>query len=256
MTERDLDLLLQRTAASMAYPATPQLRARVLTAVHSQHDVPQAPSPAIARRRPVFAFATIAAVIAAFAAMIALAVPTSRGAIADFFGIERSKVERLPTPPAGATATPFPPGSELPPGAREATLEEASGALGFDVALPAGAGEPRSVYLVRYAAESIAILRYDSYDLWEAKPRGSVFLKGVGDGSIVLDLTTPGGRQASFITGGGHRVSIYDGDVLVPGSERTVERNTLVFNTGHAFYRIETDMPRSSELLNIADSLP
>jgi hypothetical protein len=249
MTERDVELLLQRTAASMVYPPTPQLRARIVGEITRPPGTVAQP-----RRRPALAFATIAVVLAAFAAMIALAVPGSRSAIADFFGIERSKIERLPTP--AVSPTPFPPGGELPADARPASVEEATTALGFSPASPSFLGELEAIYLLRYAGEQVAILRYADLDVWQARPRGNVFVKGVPEGVIVLELRTPGGRDAYFIEGGSHVVRIVDESGDVPGSERTVTRNTLIFGSDHAFYRIETDLPRSEELLRLADSLP
>jgi hypothetical protein len=242
--------LLQRTAASLSYPETPALRDAVLGRISAP-----APRRTEAPRRfaPQLVALASAVVVAAGAA---LAVPSSRDAIADFFGIERSRVERLPTPAPGATATPLARGSELPAGARESTLEDAGAALGFAVATPPALGAPRSVYVIDYPDEAVVILRYEEFDLWQAQPRGFVFAKGVPEGVVVLDLTTIGGRPLHFIAGGPHVVQLFDGNDPVPGSERVVERNTLVFNTGRAFYRIETHLPRSPELLRIVDSLP
>jgi hypothetical protein len=215
------------------------------------------PASAAPPRRPALAFATIATAVAIFGAGLALAVPSSRSAIADFFGIEGSKIERLPPPLPGVTPTPFPPASELPAGAQPATLEEVSRALGFEAAFPEGLGVPQAVYLIDYGRESAAVLRYANLDLWEAKPRsGITYGKGLPEGVILLELTTAGGRDVYFIEGGPHIVRLFDDDSAIPGSERTVERNTLVFSTERAFYRIETDLPRSEALLRIADSLP
>jgi hypothetical protein len=253
MSERDLELLLQRTAAAMPYPATPQLRASVLTAI-AGHDVPQAPSPA--RRRPAFALATVVAAIAALAATLALAIPSSRTAIADLFGIDRSKIERLPSPAPGTTATPLPAPADLPPGARPASLDEAGEALGFAPASPSVLGQPEAVYVVDYPSESVVILRYADFDVWQAQPRGGVFVKGVPEGVNVLELRTSARRDVYFIEGGPHIVRIVDDVGQVPGSERTVDRNTLIFESERAFYRIETDLPRSPALLELADVLP
>jgi hypothetical protein len=244
--------LLERTAAQVAYPVTPQLRARVLAAVAQP-----APRPAgvrAPRLAPVFAAVVTAAAIVGGA--IALGVPASRSAIAEFFGVEGSKVETLPTPGPGATATPFPPGTELPPGAREATLDEIESALGVPAGLPGGR-EPDVAYLVQYEAEPVAIMRYAGYDIWQARPRpGVIFAKGVPAGTPFLEITV-GGGPAYFIGSGPHTVVLLDQlNRRLPGSERTVTRNTLVFNTGYALYRIETSMPRSPELIELAESLP
>src|SRR5712691_1098384 len=93
--------LLERVAASMTYPATPQLRSRVVSAI-------SAPSPRRAApqlRRPlVLGIAATAAIVVA----VVLGVPASRTAVAKFFHIQGSTIERLPTPRPGETPTPFP----------------------------------------------------------------------------------------------------------------------------------------------------
>jgi hypothetical protein len=243
--------LLRRAAAQIAYPATPPLRGCVLASI-------AAPSSSNAQqRRPAFAFAGLAAAFVALAGVIAaFSVPSSRSAIAEFFGVVGSKVEVLPTPQPGATAMPFPPGSELPPGAREASLDDVAAALGVPAALPDGR-EPDVAYLVRYESELVAILRYSGYDIWQARPRaGLIFAKGVPEGVTFLELTV-GGELAYFIGGGPHTVALLDElDRRLPGSERTVTRNTLIFNTGYALYRIETNLSRSPELIRLAESLP
>ena len=118
-------------------------------------------------------FAAVAAAASRSRSPSTLAVPSSRSAIASFFGVEGSKVERLPTPAPGETPTPLPAPTDLPSSARPASIEEAAAALGFDPALPSGAGDPQSVYLVDYSGEPVAILRYPDFDLWQAPPHGA-----------------------------------------------------------------------------------
>jgi hypothetical protein len=249
MDDRTLELTLTRASASLAYPPTPRLRGRVLAAI-------AAAEPANAQRRPAFAFAMVAAAGALFAAVLALSFPASRSAIADFFGVEGSKVERLPTPPSGVTPTPFPPASDLPRDARPASLSEIAQALGFAPALPDGHGVPEEAFLVDYDGETVSILRYAEFDLWQTRPRSNIsFGKGL-PGSVILLEITVSDEPAYFIEGGAHIVAVFDeAGREIPGSERTVERNTLIFSTGRAFYRIETDLTRL-DALRIAETLP
>ena len=93
--------LLERVGASMAYPATPQLRGRVVSAIASP--TPRRMGPEM-RRPLVLGLAAAAAVIIA----VVLGVPASRTAVAKFFHIQGSKIERLPTARPGETPTPFP----------------------------------------------------------------------------------------------------------------------------------------------------
>jgi hypothetical protein len=243
--------LLRRAAASIAYPATPQLRGRVLAAIATPAGR-QAPP-----RRPLLAFATIAAAVALFGAMIALSIPSSRGAIADFFGIEGSDVEILPFPAPGATATPFPTATDLAQFARRVSLDAIGDAVGFDVALPRDGHEPRAAYVARYGPQAVAIIRYDGFDLWEAQLRtGLIAGKEVAPGTRIEELMLQGGVPARWITGAPHLLALETADgVEIESSIRTVRRSTLIWRTGHAFYRIETDRSLD-DAIKIANSLP
>ncbi len=250
MDDRTLELMLTRGAASLAYPPTPQLRARVLAAIAM-------PQPVAPPRRPALAFAAIAAAAALFSAMLALSFPGSRSAIADFFGVEGSKVERLPTPPPGVTPTPLPPAADLPPAARLALISEIALALGFAPALPDGHGAPDTAYVIEYGGEPVAILRYPAFDLWQTKLRGEAsFGKGVPSVGRIEEFELRPGVPARWISGGPHIVwfMLPDG-LFLKSSERTIERNTLIFSTDRAFYRIETDLSRL-DASRIAETLP
>jgi hypothetical protein len=242
--------LLQRAAAGVAYPATPQLRSRVLSAIAAPAER------RTAARRPAFAFATIAVAVALFGAMIALSVPSSRGAIADFFGIEGSEVDVLPAPPPGTEATPLPTPVDLPASSRAVPVEALDEAVGFDVAFVDDEA-PRQSYVVRYLAEPIAILQYYGFDLWEAQlESGMVAGKGVPPGVRVQDFELREGVSARWISGGPHLLAFRTADgTEIEESIRTVRRSTLIWRTEHAFYRIETNLPLDSAIA-IANSLP
>lgn len=131
MDELMLERLLRRAAANSAYPPTPALRGRVLAAITE-------PAPARPSRRPAFALAAIATIATiALALSIALTVPNSRSAIAEFFGVEGSKIERLPTPAPGVTPTPLP--APADPAALATPIARRSGA---PCRLPAGHAAP------------------------------------------------------------------------------------------------------------------
>jgi hypothetical protein len=243
-----LEQFIERIAASAVYPATPALRSRVIAAIAR----PDA-SPSRTTRRP-------ALVIAAFAMMalglvIALALPSSRSAIADFFGVEGSKIERLPTPAPGVTPTPLPPPSDPASIATPVSLDEAERRVGFRPAAPRDAGDPRAVYLKTYAeVDNVAILRFEDYDLWEMRPRDVRFGKGLPEGVVERD-TTVGGRPGYWIEGGPHIVYLFDDRDVLPGSERTVTRDTLIWRTDFALYRMETTLSLADAIL-IAGTLP
>jgi hypothetical protein len=66
-----------------------------------------------------------------------------------------------------------------------------------------------------------------------------------------------GGQAAYWIAGGGHIVRFVDASgTVVAGSERTVERNTLIWQSASGTnYRLETDLTQA-EALALAETLP
>jgi hypothetical protein len=244
--------LLGRAADSLAYPPTPRLRAPVLAAIAT-------PSPATPRVRTPAAvvLASIAAVVLALALGIALAASPSREAIADFFGIDGSQVEVLPTPLAETPPTPFPTPHDIDANAVPSTLDRAAIAAGFEPALP-GNETPLNAYTVRYGDSTAIILRYAEFDLWQIDGAGNfdgIIGKEVPATATITDLMVAG-MPGRWISGGRHVVQFVDGQgVEIDSSFRVVKRNTLIWRTEAALYRIETLLPLE-EAIVIAESLP
>ena len=180
----------------------------------------------------------------------------SRAAVADFFGIEGSEIEILPTPPPGVTPTPLPTPVDLPPAAIAVPLDDLDSAAGFDVAFADGT-EPGRAYIVTYAGEPSAILQYYGFDLWESQmSSGMVAGKGVPPGVRVEEFELEDGVPARWISGGPHLIVFRtEDDTEIEDSIRTVRRNTLIWRTDHAFYRIETDLS-FDDATDIARTLP
>jgi hypothetical protein len=200
----------------------------------------------------IAAAAAVAAVVVIAGA--ALAVPGSRSAIAEFFGIEGSRIERLPAPPPGATATPLPRAEDIRGVATPLTLSDVPAFGGVDPALPDGYGEPSAIYGFDFAIQFI-VLQYPEFDLWEGRPDGATVEKGLPEGTLLED-TTVNGVPARWVSEGSHVVRFVDDTgAVVAGSQRTVDRNTLIWRTEYAFYRIETGLPLE-DALEIAESLP
>ena len=240
--------LLERASAQFAYPPTPDLRARVAASIgQTRFDAGRSP-----RRFTAAPLLAAAAAMAVIALSAAVAVPSSRSAIAEFFGIEGERVERLPTPPPGTSATPLPTPAGIDQLATPVSLSAAEAAIGFTPPLPAG-GAPDALYLVNYGGP-VVVLHYDRYELWESKNTG-FFQKGL-PASAVLHEFTIDGNPAAWISGGNHIIEYREASgTPVAGSQRTVGRNTLVWSTPNANYRIETDLSEA-EAVAIAESLP
>lgn len=264
MDEMMLDRLLTDAATDIAYPPMPQLRARVVAATGPAAQVPRGASSGF--RRPMRLAVAVGAIVIALGVALTLAVPSSRSAVADFFGIEGSKIERLPTPAPGVTPTPFPTPAGIQSFATPATLMAIQERFEIAAALPAGEARAPSLYTVQYFDTLAIVLSYPRFDLWEVRLQaGGTFNKGesidpiiaksIGGGTKITDLTV-NGRPATWISGGAHIVRFTDGDGReAAASVRTVDRNTLIWRTEAAFYRIETDLTLD-EARRIAESLP
>jgi hypothetical protein len=242
--------LLRRAAAEMAYPPAPALRDAVVQRIAAGD-----PRVAYSERFPRTPWYWLGAAAAVVAAIVVLSVPTSRDAVADFFGVEGSQVEPLPTPVPGTTATPLPTPADIASGLQPGSLADAEERLGFAPLLPRGA-QPDATFLITYADQPVAILRFGDFDLWETRlvAEGS-FGKGVPTAGRVEDLTV-GGAPARWITGAPHLVYFLQPDGrYLESSLRTVEKSTLIWNDGGTFFRMETDLSRA-DAVAIAESLP
>jgi hypothetical protein len=267
------DRLLAETAREVAYPPTPEMRPRVLAAIAER--APAAGRNRARRLRVVYA----AAAVLLLAVVLTLAVEPARTAVAEFFGlVEGATIEILPTPTpsvaataeantsstaeAGTSSTPVPvtPATPEPPRlipkdmADATTLAAATESLGFEPALPPGQGEPRAVYVLR-RPPAVVVLEYADFDLWQSRSGGIYIGKGVFGDSLV-DTPTINGEPSYWIEGGRHFMRFLDEDgETIAGTERTVDRNTLIWRGAETFYRIETDLPEA-EAVAIAESLP
>jgi len=237
-----VDALVQRAAEAVAYPATPRLRARVVGSIGRATGE---------RRRPARAVPALAGIAIALGAAVAavLAVPASREAVADFFGIEGSTVDVAPTIPAAPTA-------EIDQNAEPSTIVDAAALAGFEPAL-ADAGEPNAVYTVDYGQSTGIVIRYDGFDLWQVDSGAfeGTFGKVVPVTASIQELTV-NGAPARWISGGPHFVEYVDEHgVTSQGSSRVVERRTLIWRTPSALYRIETNL-ELADAVAIAEALP
>jgi hypothetical protein len=242
---------LDEAGRAVAFPATPEFTSNVLAAVRRE---PARPRSALGWA-PRFA---VAAVLALLVLTATIAIPSARTAVGEFFGlVEGERIEVLPTPRPGASATVLPTPPPLASLGAPFTLDEIAGIVGFEPAL-AGGEAPDAVFLVDYEGTSIAVLQYEEYDLWQTRDTGfGYFGKSVPTANVIA---TPriGEDFGYWIAGGGYVVRFIDasGDEVI-GSERTIDRNTLIWLSrgSGVFYRLETTADLE-EAIALAVTLP
>lgn len=249
----ELEALLRRTARDIEYPATPPIAATVAARLREP-----APSfldslaDAVARwwARPLARAALAALAVFALVIGAALAVPQSRSALAELFGLSNVRVE------VGPTVGPPPPVLSPASFARPATLDEAREAAAFPLRLPASDGtllQPDAVYLQgEFNSAPVVILVYEDerYDLYQSS--GAFFQKGVPEPFVEFEFD---GHDALWIDQGGHIAAFLDDDGrLLIETRRSVDRATLFWEEDGITYRLETSLSRE-EAVRVAQSL-
>lgn len=249
----ELETLLRGAAAALVYPATPNVVAAVSARLREER-----PSAGLFEMivsfsaRPVARFAMAAVAVAAVILGGALAVPRSRDALADFFGLSHVFVDREPS------TGPTPP--ELSPQsfAKPSKIEEVQGALDFPLRFPTRNGarlDPSAMYLAGLDSNlpiAIFVFEDEGYDLYQT--RQGFFGKGGPDPSLIHDISF-GGRPAYWIDEGGHIATFLDEQGrLVVESRRTVDRATLLWERDGITYRLETNLSQA-EAIQVAESL-
>lgn len=254
MTSDRLDTVwearLDELARPTRYPTMPDLRAAVVAVIE---DEPVARRPARGSR-PRFA---VAAMLAFLVLVATIAIPSTRTAVGEFFGlVEGERIEVLPTPLPGVSPTPLPTAAPIESFGSPFTLEEVTRAIGFEPALPDNESL-QAVYLVDYEGVAVAVLQYDDFDLWQTRDTDyGYFGKGVPVTNLI-ETPQVNGQFGYWISGGSHVVRFInaDGDEVF-GSRRTIDRNVLIWRSAsNTFYRLETSLPLE-EAVAIGARLP
>ena len=229
--------MLEEMGRSMVFPPTPDMRAGVLARL--------APEPV--RQRPTFGRMALAGagVVVAVAAAATFASNDAREAVADFLGlgVRGERIERLPTPAPGVTATAVPTPETGTAGiegiATRVTRAEVI-AAGTSLVLPASLGEPSGYYAV-YGAPPVFVVDYGHIQIWEFPYEEDYFLgKGIiGDGTVVQELLVDG-HKAYWVSGGLRVVTVNNSDGSpIAGTQRSVTANALLWSADGLFRRIE-----------------
>jgi hypothetical protein len=229
------EAVLKRLAPTVAYPATPEMAPAVRRRLSEPPALRGGPGRAFVPRLAL----VVVVLLAAFGFALVVSSET-RQAVADFLGlgVKGERIEQLPTPAPGVTPTALPTPPRLDDIARRITLEEAATRLGFAIAKPAGADEPTAIYTLNAPADTVVILRYPGFDLWEfATDQGFILKKGF-NGTVVENAVK--GATAYWITGGVRILSFVDASGNeVAGTQRTTDGTALLWSRNGKYYRIE-----------------
>lgn len=247
------------------FPATPDFATEI--GVQIEPPRPDHRTRWVSRRSLRLAAMVALAVLAILVA--ALAVPSSRTAIADFFGIEGIRIEFGGDAPE-VPATPASIGSSLLLG-DETTLETAEAAAPFDIVMPAddAAGAPDELYLNRRSGVTVVGLLWHATDtLPEIGDTGVGMLlleiEADGDDTIFVKKMVGGGEfntaivndwPGYWIENGVLTVEPVEGlmlDLLGPESRRS--GNVLIWSDSEITYRLETALPME-DAVRLAESL-
>ena len=247
----EMDGLLRRTAQAFTYPPTPDL-ATAVTARLRQPERSPASVLTSWLRRPAVRLAVAGLAVFLAVAGVALGVPQSRTALAEFFGLSHVEVSTEQILPDGAEAPEVFPKDF----AERLTLDEARDAADFRLLIPTypnGIGAPDAVYQQRLADDIVIIFVYEDqgFDLYQSQLQGT-FIKGVPEGIVDVQVA---GAPGLWVAQGGHVAAYLNPDgALLPRSERSVDRATLLWESDAITYRLETSLSLEAAL-RIAGSL-
>ena len=233
----DLHEVLTRMAADASWPPTPELAARVRTAIETP---PARPSRA-RRRRPL-----LAALLALIVGGGVLAAPGVGSGLLERLGLRDAKVTKVRELPPTSL------GQRLDLGERT-TLAAAPRDAGFDLLRPAVLGAPREVYVDDGAVTFVYRARSGRPMLFtqvrgSARPYVQKFV--TADTRRVRIAGVPG-----LLLAGEHAVFFDDrrtGDTRI--QEARLAENTLLWERDGLLLRLEADQP-VGELVRIARSV-
>jgi hypothetical protein len=242
----ELEVALVELGRAIEYPPTPELAPRVRARLAEG----RRPRFRLAERRTlVIALAVLAVAVGAL-----MAVPGTRAAILDFFGLRGVRIERVETLPTVPSQR-----GDLGLGDR-VSLDEARKRVGFELVMPAELGEPDEVYFRDHPAGGMVSFVYGSaekpralFTQFEARVEEVIFKKAIAETEI--EPVTVAGEPGYFLSGEAHVFGYMDTQGQIQLEDvRLVVDNVLVWEQGPLTLRLEADVPRA-EALRIAGSL-
>jgi hypothetical protein len=239
----ELELALVELGRSIEFPPTPDLAPRVRERIATRRRVVFFP----ARRTLVIALAVAAVVVGAL-----MAVPGTRAAILEFFGLRGVRIERVETLPT------VPKNADLNLGAR-VSLERAEELAPFEVVVPERLGDPDEVYFSDFPPGGMVSFVYGSaeepralFTQFRASVR-DVFFKKVEAGTDVESLTIDG-QPGFYLSGEPHVFAFVDQNGQYNQETIRLVGNVLIWERDALTLRLEGDITRD-EALRIAHSV-
>lgn len=226
------DVLVEELARALTYPETPDLRAGVAARLDGTQ--PEHP------RSLNWAFAAVAFALVVAAVVVSVS-HDAREAIAGFLGlaVEGERIDILPTPAPGRTATPFPTPAPLESFAQPISRTEAEARI--PLVLPSSLGEPVKFYALSENLP-VTIADYGSVQVWLGVYFADEYFaaKGIVGGGTVVENVQVNGRPGYWVSGGERIVSILRADgTPVSGTQRTLTANALIWVEDRIYRRIE-----------------
>jgi hypothetical protein len=242
----ELELALVELGRSIEFPPTPDLAPRVREQIAAERAPRRRVTLFPARRALVVALAVLAVSVGAL-----MAVPGTRAAILEFFGLRGITIERVDTLPT------VPKAAELNLGAR-VSLDRARDLADFEVVVPERLGDPDEIYFSDFPPGGMVSFVYGS----AAEPRAlftqfratvdDVFFKKVEAGTDIEDVQI-GGEPGFYLSGNPHVFAYVDEDGQFREETVRLVGNVLLWERGELTLRLEGDITRD-EALRIARS--
>lgn len=203
----------------------------------------------------------VAAALAVAAAVVTLAIPSSRAAVGSWFGVRGARIQASPTTITTTPPTSAAPTLELGP---EVALGDIRSEVGFNMPVPRVPGfeHPDSVHVSRPPAGGEVTLVYRARaDLPPAGPTGigmlisafradlesGFFDKTVGPDTRV-EVVTVQGRSGYWVEGELHQFLYRDASGnIVPETVR-LAANVLLWEVNGITVRIESTLPRNDSI--------